>query len=272
MECDWQYQYHHESQLVAADRRKPQYRACDDVPMVNASNKLGAAGTKKLGRNRPAAVKLPPRDNQQKHSTTTSLPPRHFHCPQILPSTACPRAFVTAQFAFLAPFLILSTPPSRVAMLRSAVAPRSLLRSLTTTTTTTSTVALKSAPLSSQCRSAASLARRPHIAAPTKVWGALLQARRGYAMDNIDKEREAKIGEKKLPSHPDLVSGASSTHPIMTEIGQKNEEKKAQQVNEEGETEMMAGVKHDLVGSVFATGCCDCPACGFSFLETGARR
>nr|POE74629.1 hypothetical protein CFP56_37160 [Quercus suber] len=129
-------------------------------------------------------------------------------------------------------------------MLRSAAAPRSLLRSLTTTTTTTT--ALKPAPLSSQCRSAASLARRPHIAAATKVWGSLLQARRGYAMDNIDKDREAKIGEKKLPVQPNLVSGASSTHPIMTEIGQKNEEKKAQKVNEEGETEMMAGVKHDM--------------------------
>lgn len=58
-------------------------------------------------------------------------------------------------------------------------------------------------------------------------------------MDTIDTKREAKIGEKKLQADPSTVSTTSSIHPVMGEA--RSEE------SGEKETDMMAGVKHDMV-------------------------
>lgn len=136
-------------------------------------------------------------------------------------------------------------------MLRSAVAQRSLLRVPATTSTLRTVPLLTRSPAQHLC-TIAPRDRRPQplgtLSSSQQVWGSVVGLRRRYAMDNIDKDREAKIGEKKLHANPALVSGSSSTHPLMAEIGQKNEEKKADKESEEGETDMMAGIKHDLVG------------------------
>lgn len=63
----------------------------------------------------------------------------------------------------------------------------------------------------------------------------------GPPMDKIDKKAEQKIGEKALPVEPELVSTASSVHPVLGEVGMKE--------SGEREADMMAGVKSDIVGS-----------------------
>lgn len=57
-------------------------------------------------------------------------------------------------------------------------------------------------------------------------------------MDNVDIKAEAQKAKEKLTPSPETVSTASSTHPIMSEIGtpDKNDD-----------TDMMAGIRGDLV-------------------------
>lgn len=58
-------------------------------------------------------------------------------------------------------------------------------------------------------------------------------------MDTIDKKHEQAVGQQKLETDPAHVSTTSSIHPVLGEV--KTEE------SGERETEMLAGVKSDLV-------------------------
>ena len=85
------------------------------------------------------------------------------------------------------------------------------------------------------------LSRRPQAVAFTKPLA--LQLMRAASdsrgpVDKIDTAAEKAIGQKHLKSDPS-VSTTSSTHPIMGEVGL--------QESGERETEMLAGVKQDMV-------------------------
>jgi hypothetical protein len=67
-------------------------------------------------------------------------------------------------------------------------------------------------------------------------------------VDKIDVKHEAEIAKHKLEADPKLVSSQSTTHPVLGEVGGVPEV--------EHDTEMLAGVKHDLVGQ------CPQPAIG----------
>lgn len=51
-------------------------------------------------------------------------------------------------------------------------------------------------------------------------------------------EKEEQFKSQPVEARPDLVSTTSSTHPAFSEVGTEDKEE---------ETDMMAGVKHDLV-------------------------
>jgi len=57
--------------------------------------------------------------------------------------------------------------------------------------------------------------------------------------DKIDLKHEHETGLKKLVAHPEIVSATSSTHSLLKEVA--TEDKK------EDETDMMAGVRNDMV-------------------------
>lgn len=58
-------------------------------------------------------------------------------------------------------------------------------------------------------------------------------------VDKINPKEEAKNAAKKLTPHPELVSSKSSVHSLQSEVGVKDPPR---------ETEMLAGIKQDLVG------------------------
>lgn len=55
---------------------------------------------------------------------------------------------------------------------------------------------------------------------------------------NVDLKHEAQKAKEKLTASPETVSTSSSTHPIMGEVGTKDEE---------DHTDMMAGIRGDMV-------------------------
>jgi len=61
-------------------------------------------------------------------------------------------------------------------------------------------------------------------------------------MDNIDPKAESQMAGKPLPATPETVSSTSSTHAMFGEVGVEESKEK--------ETDMMAGVKADLVCTV----------------------
>lgn len=63
-------------------------------------------------------------------------------------------------------------------------------------------------------------------------------------MDSINKKHEEEIARQKLEQHPELVSADSSTHPLFGEVGSTSEKSE-----KEDDTDMMAGVKADLVSA-----------------------
>lgn len=68
-----------------------------------------------------------------------------------------------------------------------------------------------------------------------------MSMRRHYAtkpIDQIDLKHEKDISGRKITPHPELVSSGSSTHPVFGEIGKPQEEH---------DTDMMAGVRGDMV-------------------------
>lgn len=60
----------------------------------------------------------------------------------------------------------------------------------------------------------------------------------GTAFDHIDQKREEKIAKTEIPVDPEAVSTDSSVRHVFTEEGVEEPEK---------ETDMLAGVKQDLV-------------------------
>lgn len=85
--------------------------------------------------------------------------------------------------------------------------------------------------------------RRPQSLAKPLGMGMTRFASARTPMDNIDQKHERELAKGKLEAHPELVSAESSTHPLFEEIGKPEEEK---------DTDMMAGIRGDLVSS---TGC-----------------
>lgn len=88
------------------------------------------------------------------------------------------------------------------------------------------------------------LTRRPQAAAASKPLALqLLRAR--YAdtrgpVDTTDKKREEKNQAKILEADPETVSASSSIHPVFGEARVEQ--------SGENETDMLAGVKSDMVG------------------------
>jgi len=126
-------------------------------------------------------------------------------------------------------------------MFRSGAA-RGVLRSLNTT----SQPAFRAvnAPLRTQFKSQlCTVARRPQTLAAVKPVSILaFQSKRAASdvkstLDKIDIKHEAEVAKDKLKAVPELVSSASSIHPVLGEVGLKEEPH---------ETEMLGGVKHDL--------------------------
>lgn len=122
-------------------------------------------------------------------------------------------------------------------MLRSP-AVRGLLRSLPTTTTQQ---AFKVSPLRQQLRS--QLCTRPTLRNAPRSVALVRFATTGTGdrrpMDEINSREETELGKQRLEAHPELVSATSSTHAINSELGQPPKE--------EAETEMLGGIKQDLV-------------------------
>jgi len=56
--------------------------------------------------------------------------------------------------------------------------------------------------------------------------------------DKIDEKHEKDVSKEKLHAHPEYVSSSSSTHAVFGEVATPEEEK---------DTDMMAGVRGDLV-------------------------
>ena len=63
----------------------------------------------------------------------------------------------------------------------------------------------------------------------------------GRPIDSIDSKHELEVARQKLKASPETVSTGSSVHPVFGEVGAVEEEK---------DTDMMAGIKSDLVGEM----------------------
>jgi len=107
-----------------------------------------------------------------------------------------------------------------MALLRSALAGRALLRTLPTTSTT-STFLQHPALRSRLC----TVARRPIIPAASASFPTLSGIVRHQSgggdrkpVDQIDKAAEDKYAHQKLERHPEIVSTTSSIHPLTSEI------------------------------------------------------
>ena len=133
-----------------------------------------------------------------------------------------------------------------MAMLRS-VATRSLLRSIATTP----------APIRQQFRSQlCTLSARSHVQTFTPKTLALTRwastsrgSQERNVIGDIDPQAESEIAKEKLHAHPELVSATSSTHGLMSEVGAGSGERGHP---EEADTDMLVGVKNDLVRPINA--------------------
>lgn len=121
-------------------------------------------------------------------------------------------------------------------MLRSAAPARSLLRSLNAARTPTTSSAFQRQFASQVC----TMSKRPSALAFAKPLAIQLRMATKSALPRIDNETEAEYAKRTLPAEPDVVSTTSSTHPVFGEVATPEEEK---------DTEMLAGVKSDLVRS-----------------------
>ena len=130
-------------------------------------------------------------------------------------------------------------------MLRSG-ASRSLLRSLTTAGSAGAKVT--SSPIHQQLRSQlCTLSSRTSALSTIKPLAPRTLAQIRFAstsdrkpVDHVDAQHETELGKEKLEAHPELVSSTSSAHAINSELG-------AADPREEDDTDMMAGIRGDLV-------------------------
>ena len=129
-----------------------------------------------------------------------------------------------------------------------AGAPRSITQSLTHATQCATRrpyiPTLAKAQLTSSARpsSLALAARKPSATALQRF----ASTHPGTAFDHIDKKREDKLGKSEIEADPDAVSIDSSVRHVFREEGVEEREK---------ETDMLAGVKQDLVST--SKGCHD---------------
>lgn len=74
-------------------------------------------------------------------------------------------------------------------------------------------------------------AKRPQICIAIQKNGSTIEFRRRATMDTkfdkIDIKHEKEIAKQKMPATPDTVSATSSIHPILGEVGVKDEEKQS---------------------------------------------
>lgn len=121
-------------------------------------------------------------------------------------------------------------------MLRSGASAR-LVRALNTARTPVHSAQFQRQFTSQLC----SVSKRPSAFAVAKPLA--VQARVQSTVDKLKSalpsvEEQKKIASEKLEAHPDIVSATSSTHPVFSEVATPEEEK---------DTDMMAGVKADMV-------------------------
>lgn len=83
--------------------------------------------------------------------------------------------------------------------------------------------------------------RAPIALVPYKPFSTSLQryaAHPGGPFDQIDKKHEEAVEHEKIKAHPEEVSSSSTLHQVFSEKGVEEEEE---------DTDMLAGVKSDLV-------------------------
>lgn len=143
-------------------------------------------------------------------------------------------------------------------MLRSG-ASRSIFRSLNAATNPA--LRATSSPIRQQLRSQlCTVSHRPQPLSNAKPLAfqtvSLVRRQSGHGdrkpVDEINAQMETELGKEHLESHPETVSASSSTHPLMSEIGAGPSTTK--KGGSEDETEMLGGIKTDLVSSGFIVG------------------
>ena len=82
---------------------------------------------------------------------------------------------------------------------------------------------------------------RPSSLALTTFKPFTTSIQRYQTQDHIDIKHEKQVAKSPLEKHPDEVSTTSSVHQVFHEQGVEDSESK--------DEDMLAGVKHDLVGS-----------------------
>jgi len=125
-------------------------------------------------------------------------------------------------------------------MLRTGAA-RAAFRSLNTApvTTRSSFTTSQNAPRLVSQLCAMSKSRPTAISKPLTMALTRYQSRGGLSNpDKIDEKHEKDVSKEKLHAHPEYVSSSSSTHAVFGEVATPEEEK---------DTDMMAGVRGDLV-------------------------
>ena len=84
-------------------------------------------------------------------------------------------------------------------------------------------------------------ALRPSTLALTTYKPFTISLQRYQIADHIDPKHEKQVARTPLEKHPEEVSTTSSVHQVFHEQGVEDSQK-------EKEDDMLAGVKHDLVG------------------------
>ena len=128
-------------------------------------------------------------------------------------------------------------------MLRSGPS-RALLRSLISPTASqvrfTTSRATHQLQLAAKVSSIGIKRPKPLAIAPYRPGaGAIIRYASQVIPGKPDTKAEAEAGEEKLEVHPDLVSAESSVHPLFHEVATPDPEP---------DTDMMAGIRNDLVG------------------------
>jgi len=127
-------------------------------------------------------------------------------------------------------------------MFRSG-ASRSILRSVTTASPASRTQHLLRSQL---CTGSGSSPRLPTKPLAVKSLGLVRHVSATgdrKPIDEINERHEREVGKEQLEVNPQAVSTTSSTHPINSEVGARPGKKS----EDEDQTEMLGGIKHDLV-------------------------
>ncbi len=135
----------------------------------------------------------------------------------------------------------------------SLLASRGLLRSLAKSSTTTATAPLLRRsqlrslvrPVATRHQTLSLTLSKPTL--PKTLALARWQSTERKNVNEIDAKREDNLAHEKLEVHPELVSAESSARPIMAETGDGADARGKAAVPVEEDTDMMAGIRGDLV-------------------------